>query len=126
MQKCRIDQDPYFDCEHSVMKNMLGIVDQAVLDVEESKFVSYRTVEILCDYGIEFNNIDGFCNLHQRMFQDVYAWAGKIRIIDIVKNNSRFCHFMYIERELQRLFTEFRAEKLNDLADEEYLSKLAY
>jgi cell filamentation protein len=45
------------------------------------------------------------------LFQDVYAWAGKRRSVDIAKGNDMFCLAVHVERELKNRMEMFRAEK---------------
>jgi cell filamentation protein len=47
---------------------------------------------------------------HLHLFQDVYAWAGTIRTVRISKGTSTFCYPAHIERELQRVFSDLRAD----------------
>jgi cell filamentation protein len=42
--------------------------------------------------------------IHHHLFQDVYRWAGRYRIVRISRGGSAFCYPENIEREMQRLF----------------------
>lgn len=77
--------DPYVYSGTDVLKNILGIRDRKSLDDAEADYVSLRLREIAekplaGDYG--FDHIAG---MHQYLFQDIYAWAGKIRTVNIEK-----------------------------------------
>jgi cell filamentation protein len=50
------------------------------------------------------------------LFQDVYAWAGRIRSVRIAKSGSMFAYPEHIHREMRRLFRY--------LANEQYFRKL--
>lgn len=49
--------------------------------------------------------------LHRHLFQDVYAWAGRVRTVRISKGTSTFCYPENIGTELARLFAHLRAEQ---------------
>ncbi|MFA6076077.1 MAG: Fic family protein [Negativicutes bacterium] len=120
MSKYRVNTDPYFDSDNNTLKNKLGVINAKELELVEDELVLIRTVELLKDNCNELYSVDDFCELHRRMFQDVYDWAGNFRIVDIVKGASRFCHFIYIEREMQRLFVEFERDELDNLDNREF------
>ena len=42
--------------------------------------------------------------IHLKLFEDVYPWAGAIRSVDVSKGNTRFCTVSRIEPEALRLF----------------------
>lgn len=50
-------------------------------------------------------------NLHKHIFQDVYAWAGKLRSVRITKDNSTFCYPENIENEMTNLFNRLRKDR---------------
>jgi len=50
------------------------------------------------------------------LFQDVYAWAGKLRTVRIAKGGNTFCYPENIDREMRRLFAA--------LADRKYFQGL--
>ena len=45
-------------------------------------------------------------DIHRFIFQDVYDWAGKVRTIDIGKNNL-FCRAMFIDEYAKEVFGDF-------------------
>lgn len=77
--------DPYVYSGTNVLKNTLEIKDRRRLDDAEADYVSLRLRELAenplsGDY--DFTHIS--C-MHHYIFQDIYAWAGKIRTINIEK-----------------------------------------
>ena len=42
--------------------------------------------------------------IHRHLFQDVFAWAGKLRTVRIAKGGSMFCYPEHIEGEMHKLF----------------------
>ena len=60
------------------------------------------------------------------MFQDVYAWAGKIRTVDIAKNNDMFCRAVHVAVQLQQRLAAIKAEKgLRGLDSPKFVERLA-
>ncbi|MCR5537061.1 MAG: Fic family protein [Succinivibrio sp.] len=47
--------------------------------------------------------------IHQYIFQDLYTWAGKYRVIEIAKGYY-FCRSQYVPRETDKLMLELQAE----------------
>jgi cell filamentation protein len=45
------------------------------------------------------------------LFDDLYPWAGSIRVIDIAKQATRFCTVDRIEPEANKLFVELAKNK---------------
>lgn len=77
--------DPYVYSGTDILKNVLGIQDKQTLDGAEADYVSLRLRELAesplkGDY--DFNHL---VEMHRYMFQDIYKWAGKIRTINIEK-----------------------------------------
>lgn len=77
------DRDPYLYGGTSVLKNKLGIKVQEHLDRAESDYTSLRLAELAenpLDGDYDFTHL---CAMHRYIFQDLFDWAGKPRIIDI-------------------------------------------
>lgn len=77
--------DPYVYPGTNILKNVLGIQDRQTLDDAEADYVSLRLRELAenpleGDYGI-----DHLAEMHKYIFQDIYEWAGKIRTINMEK-----------------------------------------
>ena len=68
------------DCK--VLKNKLGIKDEAQLDKAESEFASISMMELM-ESGFSDFSPSGVCKIHKAIFGDVYDWAGEYRIINI-------------------------------------------
>ena len=45
-------------------------------------------------------------DIHHFIFQDIYEWAGKVRTVDIGKNNL-FCRVQFIEEYAKEVFGDF-------------------
>jgi cell filamentation protein len=67
-----------------------------------------------------------FRAIHHHLFQDVYAWAGKLRRIRIAKGDTMFCYPENIQPELRQLFGKLRKDNyLRCLAGKEFIAKAA-
>lgn len=77
--------DPYAYPGTDVLKNILDIRDRKKLDEAEADYVSLRLRELAekplpGDYGLAH-----MARMHKHMFQDIYEWAGKIRTVNMEK-----------------------------------------
>jgi len=80
--------DPYLYDDCQVLRNKLGIKDAELLDEAEvdlscNAINDLLTSSILGDYGF-----DHLCEFHERIFGDVYEWAGKPRTVSIEKQEA--------------------------------------
>lgn len=67
------------------MKNILDIRDRKMLDNAEADYVSLRLRE-LAENPLEGEyDLAHIAKMHEYIFQDIYEWAGKIRTIDMEK-----------------------------------------
>ena len=119
-------QDPYCYPNSRVLKNKLGIRDFDALYDRERDLSSVREWELLHNPIRGSFNFEHLKRIHGYLFQDIYDWAGEVRMVDIAKGNL-FCRCFAIESEAERIFGELRAEKyLRDLAAGEFAKRLAY
>jgi cell filamentation protein len=92
--------DPYAWPGSDCLANKLGIKDPEMLAVAEARLVSIRDVQIARltipgDYGI--THLQSF---HRTLFGDVYEWAGAPRTVDIAKPGAMFCHWRFVEDQV--------------------------
>lgn len=77
--------DPYVYPGTDILKNTLDIQDRQTLDDAEANYVSLRLRE-LAEKPLEGDyDISHLAEMHKYIFQDIYEWAGKIRIINMEK-----------------------------------------
>lgn len=82
-------RDPYLYPGTEILKNLLGIMDSKKLQEAESDYVTLRLSEIAEDEGLTgVFDFAALCRLHYRIFQDIYEWAGKPRIMNIEKTET--------------------------------------
>lgn len=76
--------DPYLYEDVPVLKNKLGIKNEAVLDHVEAE-QSRANMMLLYEQGFQDFSPAGLCEIHRFLFGDLYDWAGQYRIINIEK-----------------------------------------
>lgn len=81
-------RDPYVYENSQVLKNKLNIRTQEELDDAEADFVSYRLKDLAVNPMPGEYNTEHFLKMHQYIFQDLYEWAGKPRIVAIYKEED--------------------------------------
>lgn len=65
-------------------------------------------------------------SIHKYLFQDIYEWAGKIRIVDIAKSNM-FCKVQFINTQANEIFSSLKSDDfLYEISREEFVKKSAY
>ncbi|HUH74664.1 MAG TPA: Fic family protein [Chitinophagales bacterium] len=126
-----IDPDyTYTDPKNSILRNLQDITDSEVLLFVESGVVTKRLQE-LYDNPMKIKGIESLFLIHKHLFQDIYAWSGKKRIVEISKDGKQFfptTHFDNAFRHIDTLITEFKgipkdnkkrlAEKLAEILDD--------
>ncbi len=90
------------------LKNKLNITDQVALAKAEEK-ISKKKAKQLFDSGdiakAEAGTFTGLSFIHAYLFEDIYDFAGKIREVNIAKDNFRFAPLMYLKQSLEYIDT---------------------
>ena len=112
--KYGVGNDP--DCYPgtAVLKNKLGIKDARLLEEAEAEFAATaaETIEIEAPPF----NLDYLCSLHRQLFDEVYEWAGDIRLVDISKGQTRFCIASRVVPEAEQLLRRFGMQELSGMS----------
>ncbi len=74
----------------TVLINKLGLTSQKALDEVESVAVALHSAEIESEAPDAPFTFDFYCDLHKRLFGDLYEWAGELRTIDFSKKGTCF------------------------------------
>lgn len=111
----------------NVLKNKLNIQNLDELHLAERDYSSVRQTELLMRGVTGDFSFKHLCAIHRQLFQDVYAWAGKKRTVDISKGTV-FCLTQLIELQYDDLYEKLKNENcLKDIMDKKQLSsRLAY
>ncbi|HBI1773134.1 TPA: protein adenylyltransferase Fic [Enterococcus faecalis] len=89
-----------------MLENKLGIINQLELNRVEER-LSKEKAKQLYDSGdidrVEVGTFKGLSYIHNYLFEDIYEFAGKVRIQNISKGNFRFAPVMYLEIALEHI-----------------------
>jgi len=103
----------YTDPKNGLLRNLQDITDPDVLLFVESGAVIKRLHE-LYEIPIKIKGIDSLLEIHRHLFQDIYVWAGKKRIVEISKDGKQFfptTHFDNAFKYIDQLIVEFKKIK---------------
>jgi cell filamentation protein len=78
--------DPYVDPSSGVLRNLVGAVTVRRLERAEADLVEARYVDLAKQAIEPTGDLLELRRIHRSLFQDVYAWAGEVRTVDIRKN----------------------------------------
>ena len=85
------------------LENKLGITNSAELAREEERISKKKAVELF-ESGVLDKLAPGrFASLqaiHKALFEDIYDFAGELRMVNLAKGNFRFAPLMYLEAAL--------------------------
>lgn len=88
------------------LENKLGLTNEAELARAEEKISKTKALE-LYDTGLldtfAVGTFAGLAAIHRHLFEDVYAFAGQIRTVNIAKGNFRFAPVMYLAAALESI-----------------------
>ena len=98
-------EDPYCYPGTTVLKNLADLRTQPELDAFEAAMVTQRLDEPLPRGRLGYAH---YRAVHQRLFGDIYAWAGRVRTVRISKGASMFCYPEHIDGEMRRVFGNLR------------------
>ena len=89
-----------------ILDNKLGITNQIELAKAEEK-ISKQKARQLFDSGdiskVEVGTFKGLSFIHNYLFEEIYEFAGKIRTVNISKDDFRFAPLMYLEVSLKNI-----------------------
>ena len=93
-----------------VLINKLGIHDAGTLAAAERKLTGLRLLELMRQPVQGDFDLQHLCCIHRHIFQDLYAWAGSLRDVDIAKG-TLFCKAEYLDAESARIFNALGRER---------------
>lgn len=89
-----------------MLENKLGLTDAVELVRQEELISKKRALEIF-ESGfldeLEPGTFASLAAIHEKLFGDIYEFAGKIRNVNIAKGNFRFAPVMYLEESLKQI-----------------------
>jgi len=87
-------EDPYLYPGTNVLRNKLEIRDLMALDRAERRLVAQRVKDGTPSGNFDLEHLKA---IHRHLFQDIYDWAGKLRVVEISKDGHQFQFRRYIE-----------------------------
>lgn len=78
--------DPYLYPHTDILRNLADIRDREVLSCMEAEYTSIRLAELVTGESVSRFDFAALCDVHHYIFQDIYEWAGEIRVINIEKS----------------------------------------
>ncbi len=88
------------------LENKLGITDWAELARAEEKISKTKALELF-ENGLldtfEAGTFKGLSQIHKYLFDEIYAFAGKMRTVNMAKGGFRFASVMYLEAALESI-----------------------
>ena len=88
------------------LENKLGLTDSAELAREEERISKKKAVNLF-DFAILKLLSDGtyktLSTIHKYLFEDIYDFAGELRMVNLAKGNFRFAPLMYLETALENI-----------------------
>ena len=88
------------------LENKLGITNSAELAREEERISKKKAVELFESGSLDKLAPGRFASLqaiHKALFEDIYDFAGKLRMVNLAKGNFRFAPLMYLEAALANI-----------------------
>ena len=110
-----------------ILENKLNITNQVELAKIEENMSKLKARQLFDSGDIakaEVGSFAGLCFIHVYLFSDIYAFAGKIRDVNIAKNNFRFAPVMYLEPSLKHIDTMPQSNFDEIVEKEEFLSAM--
>ena len=88
------------------LANKLGLTDSAELAREEERISKKKALWLFESGTLDKLPVGTFASLaaiHQYLFEDIYAFAGALRTVNLAKGSFRFAPLMYLEAALQNI-----------------------
>lgn len=88
------------------LENRMGLGDSAELAREEEKISKKKAVELFESGRLDAMQAGTFESLqmiHRYLFEDIYAFVGELRTMNLAKGNFRFAPLIYLEAALANI-----------------------
>lgn len=89
-----------------VLENKLGITDSAELARQEERISKKKAIELFeqcISDSWEAGKFESLAKIHKYLFDEIYAFAGEIRNVNLAKGNFRFAPVMYLKPALEHI-----------------------
>ncbi len=109
--------DPYLYPGTDVLKNLRDIRDPDILSRFEAEATSRRIIQLISAPVPGKFDTARLKAIHKHIFQDVYAWAGQFRTVNISKGGHPFGAAAFVESALNDLLQKLSAENYLQAVD---------
>ncbi len=123
-------KDPYVYENTNVLINLANIKNQKALDDYETTLSSLAIVDILKN-PINLNSVMDIFVIHEKLFKEVYSWAGKPRTINIYKEepvlsglSAEYSDYKLINKDLNKIQQDIESFDLSRLSKKELIHKI--
>lgn len=106
-----LSEDPYL-INDSCLINDLGFKDTASLNEAESALTKITMAELVREPVVTTWDLAHLKEIHRRIFEDVYPFAGKTRVCEISKGGKLFLPHQQIEEKANEVFSWLVKEDL--------------
>jgi cell filamentation protein len=120
--------DPYADPVTGVLRNKLGLSTAAELEAAERE-ITHAALILLRETPVRpAYDLARLCEVHRRIFGDIYDWAGQVRTVAIaIAKGAMFCLPQYIEPAATEIFRLLRSDNfLRGLERGLFIDRLTY
>jgi cell filamentation protein len=119
-------QDPYSDPATGVLYNKLGLETAAALEAAERE-ITHAALILLHDSPASATyDLRHLCEIHARIFADIYEWAGQVRTVSIAKG-ATFCLPQHIGPSAAGIFRNLHGEDiLRGLRRDHFVERLTF
>jgi cell filamentation protein len=107
------DLDPYLDPATGILRNLVGATTEQQLSAAEADLSSARLLQLLAHPPKPTRDLDEVRAIHRALFQDVYPWAGQVRLVDLRRRTEGAEPFL-AARSIDRGSMFFAAELRRD------------
>ena len=123
-------KDPYVYEGTNVLINLANIKEQEKLDNYETTLSRIAIIELL-KKPIDIKSTKDIFEIHERLFKEIYSWAGKARTINIYKNEPvlnglsvNYSDHTCINKDLNKIQKEIESFDWQSSSKKEMLAKI--
>ena len=124
--------DPYVYENTTILRNLLNIHDQKALEIAEAE-ISSANMMLLYEKGFSNFSTTGVKEIHRALFRDIYDWAGRFRLMNIMKRENIlagksvwYANVSDIEHDLDKAWATINKINWVSLDAKEFAKNLAY
>jgi cell filamentation protein len=122
--------DPYLDPDTGILRNLVGASSEQELSAAVADLPAARQLQLLAHPPKPSRDLDEVRAIHRALFQDVYDWAGQVRVVDLrtmTEGAEPFLPVRSIERASMFFAAELRRDTmLRGLSRDQFVQTLPY